>query len=310
MKLNEDLIVIEPFEAKEKIEELKAQIEEAEDWRVRKNLLTLLDIYLFQTLYESDHKEETNCNIDKEDWEKYSDWTKEQAKKLYNEHPELEKEDKERDAKIEASVKDDASSEVGEQEKVEESLEESKLEEANYMDQVDKMKKLEAGTRGFNAKAASDEKLRLNQQICKSYNLPTALAIVEDEMRARGILGPKQPQSAPQPAIKSNKVIIHLELMDFHGADAKFVKDAKDTSEIINNCASLTDQRDKGLKMLLISLVWALCLQKPSEFIQALRIYLTDFCDYSNGSIKETINECLNNPEIVSRLNQITQEVK
>ena len=29
--LNEDLIVVEPFEAKEKIEEIKKQIEEAED---------------------------------------------------------------------------------------------------------------------------------------------------------------------------------------------------------------------------------------------------------------------------------------
>ena len=119
--LNEDLIVIEPFEAKEKIEEIKKQIEEANDWKVRKNLLTLMNIYLFQTLYESDHKEETDCDIDKEDWEDYSDWAKEQAEELYDERPELEKEDKKREAKIEASVKDDASSEA--EEKIEEDVE-------------------------------------------------------------------------------------------------------------------------------------------------------------------------------------------
>lgn len=120
--LNEDLIVIEPFEAKEKIEEIKKQIEEANDWKVRKNLLTLMNIYLFQTLYESDHKEETDCNIDKEDWEDYSDWAKEQAEELYNEHPELEKEDKEREAKIEASVEDNGSADETE-EKIEEDVE-------------------------------------------------------------------------------------------------------------------------------------------------------------------------------------------
>ena len=120
--LNEDLIVVEPFEAKEKIEEIKKQIEEAGDWKVRKNLLTLMNIYLFQTLYESDHKEETDCNIDKEDWEDYSDWAKEQAEELYDEHPELEKEDKEREAKIEASVEDNGSADETE-EKIEEDVE-------------------------------------------------------------------------------------------------------------------------------------------------------------------------------------------
>ena len=124
--LNEDLIIIEPFEAKEKIEEIKLQIEEAKDWKVRKNLLTLMNVYLFQTLYESDHKEETDCNIDKEDWEDYSDWAKEQAEELYDEHPELEKEDEEREAKIEASVEDFSSEQAPEdEEKVEESLTES-----------------------------------------------------------------------------------------------------------------------------------------------------------------------------------------
>jgi hypothetical protein len=32
-----------------------------------------MDIYLFQTLWESDHQEEEGCNINKEEWEEYSD---------------------------------------------------------------------------------------------------------------------------------------------------------------------------------------------------------------------------------------------
>lgn len=306
MKLNEDLIIIEPFEAKEKIEEIKAQIEESKDWRVRKNLLTLLDIYLFQTLYDSDHKEETNCNIDKKDWEEYSNWNKEQAKKLYAEHPELEQEDKERDAKIEASVKDNASGEVKEQEEVEENLE---LKEANYYDQVDKMKQLENGTRGFNAKAASDSKLRMNQQICISHNLQKALSIVEAEMIARGLIKTRtilnpQPQPAPQP--QRVTLTIELGLDDFHTADGFFVRDAVDTSEIIKNSMASTET----IRHLLISLIWALCLQKPSGFIQALKVFLVNNCNYSEDQIKETINKCLNNPDIITRLNQGTKDIK
>jgi len=120
--LNEDLIVVEPFEAKEKLEEIKAQIEEAKDWKVRKNLLTLMNIYLFQTIYEADHQEERNCNINKDEWDEYSDWHTEQAEELYDEHPELEKEDKEREAKIEASMEDAGSEETEEHEELEEDL--------------------------------------------------------------------------------------------------------------------------------------------------------------------------------------------
>ena len=122
--LNEDLIIIEPFEAKEKIEEIKKQIEEAKDWKVRKNLLTLMNIYLFQTIYEADHQDETGCDINKAEWDEYSNWLTDEGKKLYDEHPELEKEEEEREAKIEVSVADSSSeSEVEVEEKIEEDVE-------------------------------------------------------------------------------------------------------------------------------------------------------------------------------------------
>ena len=54
----------------------------------------------------------------------------------------------------------------------------------DYGAQIDKMKQLEAGTRKFNAKAASTEKLRVNRQICQSYNLPIALDILLFEAEA------------------------------------------------------------------------------------------------------------------------------
>lgn len=49
--LTEDLIVIEPEEAKDKLYELKAQIENCDDPKVRKNLLVLMNVYLFQTFF-------------------------------------------------------------------------------------------------------------------------------------------------------------------------------------------------------------------------------------------------------------------
>ena len=49
--LNEDLIVIEPEEAKDKLYELKAQIEACDNPKVRKNLLTLMNVYLYQTFF-------------------------------------------------------------------------------------------------------------------------------------------------------------------------------------------------------------------------------------------------------------------
>ena len=108
---------------------------------------------------------------------------------------------------------------------------ESLTEGSNYSDQLDKMKQLENGTRGFNARAASDSKLRMNQQICISHNLQKALSIVEAEMIARGLIKTRtilNPQPAPaQSNPSSDEIKIHLTLMDFHEADARFVKDAE-----------------------------------------------------------------------------------
>ena len=147
-KLNEDLIVIEPFEAKEKIEEIKKQIEEAKDWKVRKNLLALMNIYLFQTIYESDHQDETNCNINKEEWNEYSKWRIDQGKKLLDEHPELEKEEEEREVKIKASEKDNISDEeVEEKEEIKEEKHsniELTVEEKNMLDKLTHKNKMDS----------------------------------------------------------------------------------------------------------------------------------------------------------------------
>ena len=187
------------------------------------------------------------------------------------------------------------------------------LEGSSWSEQVAKMQALEAGTRGFNAKAASDSKLQTNRQICQSYNLPTALDIVETEMVNRGLLTQTTKQAKRQAAAQQAQpqpqrvtLTIELGLDDFHTADGFFVRDAADTSEIIKNSMAATGT----IRHLLISLIWALCLQKPSGFIQALKLFLVNNCNYSEDQIKETTNKCLNNPDIITRLNQGTKDIK
>ena len=271
MKLNEDLIVIKPEEAKNKLGLLKHLIENEDTPDVKRELLTLMSIYLFQTYKPSDRP---NSTISDDEWQEFSDWHTAELKG------------------------------------------ESLTEGSSYSDQVAKMQQLENGTRGFNAKAASDSKLRMNQQICISHNLQKALSIVEAEMIARGLIKTRtilNPQPQPAPAQSNpnpDEIKIHLTLMDFHEADARFVKDAETSWDILRNCNTTNITREDKLKRLLISLIWALCLQKPSGFIQALREFITNYMHYSNDAIKETINECLNNPDIISRLNQGTKDIK
>ena len=176
------------------------------------------------------------------------------------------------------------------------------------------MKALEAGTRGFNAKAASNDKLRTNRQICQSYNLPTALDIVETEMVSRGLIpqttkqAQKQvaAQQSPQPAPKQvNSITFKVD--DFHAADALFVKNSENVITIITN----SDKASEGqTKVVLRALIFALILGKESDYIQALKLYLTDYCDYPVEEIKATINKCLANDEIISRLNLIKGEIE
>lgn len=78
-KLTEDLIVIEPDEAKEKFDELVSQIKSAKDEKTRKSLLTLMNIYLFQTYKPSDNP---RSDITDDEWDEYSEFEKLERSKL------------------------------------------------------------------------------------------------------------------------------------------------------------------------------------------------------------------------------------
>ncbi len=71
--IDEDLIMIEPDSAYEKIFDLKDEIEKAEG-KVKKFLIDLMDIYLYQTYKPSDNK---NSDITDKEWQEVADWLKE-----------------------------------------------------------------------------------------------------------------------------------------------------------------------------------------------------------------------------------------
>lgn len=56
----------------------------------------------------------------------------------------------------------------------------------DYSTQLSKMRQLEAGTRGFNAKSASLDKILFNYKICLREKLPKARKVMEDALRLHG----------------------------------------------------------------------------------------------------------------------------
>jgi hypothetical protein len=60
------------------------------------------------------------------------------------------------------------------------------------MTPFEKMQALENGTRGFNAAAASDQKLWDNLNICKANSFWKAHKIIQDELAKRGLLTVQQ----------------------------------------------------------------------------------------------------------------------
>lgn len=280
MKLKEDLIIIDAEKAKDKLYELKAEIEKAEG-NLKAFLCDLFDIYMFQVfssgmprssdeakeVEEKGKDEMIHSDLTKKEWDELQAWRKE-IKAEFNE---------------------------------------SLTEGLSYYEQEQKMDAWHRGTRKQNVGACSDSKLKMNYDICVRKGYVLEANQLFNEAKKRGLWW-AQPQPAQQAQPQPQKVTLTIELGldDFHTADGFFVRDAADTSEIIKNSMAATGT----IRHLLISLIWALCLQKPSGFIQALKLYLVNNCNYSEDQIKETINKCLNNPDIITRLNQGTKDIK
>lgn len=173
-------------------------------------------------------------------------------------------------------------------------------EAVNYYDQIPKMAMLNDGTRGFNAKAASDEKLRVNRQVCLDHHWDKALKIIEDEMIRRGLL-------QPTPTVKQNsnsyKKVYDPDItaLDFQPADIFFIWKHKDDLNLI--IKSLTgNTAHQTLFNLIIYLILAVYL-KEQHVIEGLKSWIINEYNMTSAELKEIIlKKALNNKEVHNRI--------
>lgn len=180
-------------------------------------------------------------------------------------------------------------------------LEESKvknLNEASYSEQVVKMKQLEAGTRGFNAKAASDEKLQLNRQVCIDYNLPKALKIVEDEMIARGLLQSSQRYN-PKRTVKLSDYVLDPKM--FILGSAKIIWANKD------NPQQLIDDYGRDLTDLLIILAFALAM-KEAKLADAIKDHIISKFTVTTNELRDFMHKLFTDRAIVMEIKRVVFE--
>jgi len=188
-----------------------------------------------------------------------------------------------------------------------------------YTDQLNKMIELENGTRGFNAKAASDDKLLFNQKICVQHGLHHALDIIEDELRNRGLLNAKQAAVQPattaasnttnvQPQIQREAIILTKE--DFTLEDAKAVL----ANQNINNLVHLAIKAGYAMRKLIIYLIFAVVLQLP-ELADTIKTRIQKVTaatltkEEINQKLKKIIQQCISNQEIADTLKDIAVNV-
>lgn len=252
--LNEDLIVIKPEEAKKKLTELQDQIKAEKNEKVRKSLLTLLNIYLFQTYRPSDKKGST---ITDDEWQEISDWAK--------------------------YAKEESGSNV----------DESLTEGSSYRDQVDKMMQLEAGTRGFNAKAASDDKLRTNRSICLAYKLWTALDVVETEMLHRGLISSRYQRQSNQKAPADKNLVLNVG--DIQDKDLQLLTSGKiDLDRLLE--ASFAN----AIEAILLAL-----FSGDNALTDKIKAKILSFYDITLQDLKAALNKNLADDAVVAKIRAI-----
>ena len=183
-------------------------------------------------------------------------------------------------------------------EKDEKSLTEAHL---DYSKQLDKMRQLENGTRGFNAASASLEKILFNYDICISNNLPRARKAMEDALRMHGWDG----------FIKPTKTQVNISDYDrilkpgyyINIAAAKIVLANKD------NAQQLIKAYGKNLDDLLITLIIALGI-KEAALAGAIKDHIINNFTVTLAELKDFLNKYFANPAALSSLNQIIHDCR
>ena len=188
------------------------------------------------------------------------------------------------------------------EEKDEKSLNEAHL---DYSKQLDKMRQLENGTRGFNAASASLDKILFNYDICISHNLPKARKAMEDALRMHGW----------DSFIKPTKTQVNISDYDYilnpdyiNTLTANLVLTNKDNAQqLIKSCGN-------SLGSLLIILIIALALGKKEATLAtlagAIKDHIINNFTITLTELKGFLNKYFSNPATISSLNQIIHDCK
>ena len=213
------------------------------------------------------------------------------------------------------TIVDNATGKVIDEGEYSEGLEESLTEaHLDYSTQKRKMSELEHGAYK-NIAAMSDEKLRFNRNVCQQENYTKALDGIEDEMVRRGLItyadtrkaaairaNANNAQATANSQTTNNQITFTADDFDVDTAGLVNIASPKD---VIERCMALTGT----VKHLLKSLIFAICLKKPADYITALQNFLTINCSYSIEYLKKTIQSCLSNQEILDKIKIVIQSL-
>ena len=197
------------------------------------------------------------------------------------------------------------------------------------MTPLDKMKALENGTRGFNAAAASDQKLLDNYKICMSNGLAKALKVVVTEISARMNAGTwtlgtlptiTPPKLTNQPAALKK---IDLTTFDFYSAGQHYLTsveaaalklyvESNDLSSLIKTLedihTSSYSTSEISLSYMFAMLVFALYM-KYDDAIQALRDTIIKNYGFTAAEIKQYLKDkILSNSAVINKVQQAIKE--
>lgn len=184
-------------------------------------------------------------------------------------------------------------------EKDEESLTEAHL---DYSKQLDKMRQLENGTRGFNAASASLEKILFNYDICISNNLPRARKVMEDALRMHGW------DSFIKPT--KNRVNIsnygHILKPDYINiAAVKTVLANKD------NAQQLIKDYGRSLENSLVILIIVLALgKKEAALAGTIKDHIINNFTVTLEELKDFLNKYFKNPTATVALNKVIHDCR
>ena len=182
-------------------------------------------------------------------------------------------------------------------EKDEKSLTEAHL---DYSKQLDKMRQLENGTRGFNAASASLEKILFNYDICLSHNLPRARKVMEDALKMHGW------DSFIRPTKNSVNISDYDHILKpgyIDTSTANLVLTNKDkVQQLIKACGN-------SLENLLVILIIALGI-KEAALAGAIKDHIINNFTITLTELKDFLNRYFANPAALSSLNKVIHECR